>query len=109
MILECSFLSANKIIGSVLTIRIISSLQVHTTGKEETFDGVSPKIEVKLTLSIVLVLIVLEWLGFSVIPARFTGTLDSIITYTLGLFLPAVGVSLVLKSILSQVSREGFY
>jgi uncharacterized membrane protein YbjE (DUF340 family) len=102
-------IAAASIVGSVLVLKALSPLLRHITGEGEGFEAVSTKIEVKLTVSIVLVLVAGGWLGYRVVPETFVGTLDSIITFTLGLLLLAVGISLGLnKRIFNQVSRVGW-
>jgi len=102
-------IAAASILGSVLFLKALSPLLSHITGEGEGFEAVSTKIEVKLTVSIILVLVAGGWLGYRVVPETFVGTLDSIITFTLGLLLLAVGISLGLnKRIFNQVSRVGW-
>jgi uncharacterized membrane protein YbjE (DUF340 family) len=107
--LQSLTIAAASIVGSVLVLKALSPLLRHITGEGEGFEAVSTKIEVKLTVSIVLVLVAGGWLGYRVVPETFVGTLDSIITFTLGLLLLAVGISLGLnKRIFNQVSRVGW-
>ncbi|MCF7890281.1 lysine exporter LysO family protein [Candidatus Bipolaricaulota bacterium] len=102
-------ISAGSIVGSVTILKLISPLFSSFTDGTEGMDGVSPKLDLKLTLSIVAVLILGLFLGYSVIPETFIGTIDLTITYVLGLLLLAVGISLGLnKSIFNQVSGLGW-
>ncbi|MEF8849972.1 MAG: LysO family transporter, partial [Candidatus Bipolaricaulota bacterium] len=107
--IQSLLIAAASILGSVLILKVITPLLDHITTKEEGFDAVSPKMEFKLTASILLVLIAGGWLGYTIVPPEYTGSLDSIITYTLGLLLLAVGISLGLnKNIFNQVARVGW-
>jgi len=107
--MQSLIIASVSILGSVLVLKLISPLLGHITGEGENFEATSTKIEFKLTASIVVALIGGGWLGYAVVPSGFTVTLDSIITYTLGLLLLAVGVSLGLnKNIMSQVFRLGW-
>ncbi len=107
--LQSFLLATVSIAGSVIVLKLVSPVFNCFSDGSEGVDGVSPKLDLKLTLSIVIVLIGGLFLGYSVIPENFTGTIDLIITYVLGLLLFAVGISLGLnKSIFKQVSNMGW-
>lgn len=107
--LQSLIIAAGSIAGSVILLKLISPVFSNFTSGTGGMDGVSPKLDLRLTLSIVVVLILGLFLGYSVIPENFTGTIDLIITYVLGLLLFAVGISLGLnKSVFKQVSRLGW-
>ncbi|MFB6215207.1 MAG: lysine exporter LysO family protein [Candidatus Bipolaricaulia bacterium] len=102
-------IATGSIAGSAILLKLISPLFSNFTDGTKGVDGVSPKLDLKLTLSIVIVLGLGLFLGYSVIPENFTSSIDLIITYVLGLLLFAVGISLGLnKSIFNQVSRLGW-
>ncbi|MBS3787852.1 lysine exporter LysO family protein, partial [Candidatus Bipolaricaulota bacterium] len=107
--LQSFLLAAGSIAGSAILLKLISPVFNCFSDGSEGMNGVSPKLDLKLTLSIAIVLIGGLFLGYSVIPESFTGTIDLIITYVLGLLLFVVGISLGLnKSIFRQVSRLGW-
>lgn len=106
--LQSFILAIGSIAGSVILLKLISPVFNCFTDGTEEMDGVSPKLDLKFTLSIVVVLLVGLFFGYSVIPESLTATVDTIITYVLGLLLFAVGISLGLnKSIFKQVSSMG--
>lgn len=107
--LQSLIIAAGSITGSVILLKLISPLLSSSTDGSGGMDGVSPKLDLRLTLSIVFVLMLGLFLGYSIIPESHTSTIDLIITYVLGLLLFAVGISLGLnKYIFNQVSRLGW-
>lgn len=107
--LQSLIIALGSIIGSIIFLKLISPVFTGFAEGTDEMDGVSPKLDLKLTLSIIVVIGVGLFLGYSVLPEGFTRTIDLIITYVLGLLLFAVGISLGLnKSVFKQVSRLGW-
>ena len=107
--LQSLIIAAASILGSVLFLKLISPIFNCLSGNVGKVDSVSPKLDFKLTLSIIFVLGLGIFLGYSVIPEGLTGTIDLTITYVLGLLLFAVGISLGLnKGIFQQVKNIGW-
>jgi uncharacterized membrane protein YbjE (DUF340 family) len=107
--LQSLLIAGASIAGSVLLLKLASPVFTCFSGEVGETDGVSPKLDFKLTISIIVVLGIGIFLGYSVIPADFIDTIDLIITYVLGLLLLAVGISLGLnKQIFQQVKNIGW-
>ncbi|MFB6290979.1 MAG: lysine exporter LysO family protein [Candidatus Bipolaricaulia bacterium] len=98
-----------SIIGSLLLVKIVSIVLKETSGVSEDFEGVTSKISTKFSSSIVLSLGLGIFLGSRFIPDGLTPVLEVTITYTLGVLLFAVGISLGLnKKIFAKVTTLGW-